>query len=87
MPLFPMLSAFGGEVEFAHGKLQSQNPARMPDCARRAAAWTPLFPMLSAFGGEVGVAMGKLQYQKSAWLPFFGTAAGAKQGKTAGSTL
>jgi hypothetical protein len=27
MPLFPLLSASGGEVEFAKGKLQSQNPA------------------------------------------------------------
>jgi AraC-like DNA-binding protein len=34
MPLFPLLSASGGEVEFAPGKLQIQKPARTPEfCA------------------------------------------------------
>jgi hypothetical protein len=30
MPLFPLLSACGGEMDFACGKIQGQKPARMP---------------------------------------------------------
>jgi hypothetical protein len=29
MPLFPLLSAFGGEMDFATGKIQCLNPPRM----------------------------------------------------------
>jgi hypothetical protein len=31
MPLFPLLSAAGGEMDFATGKIQCLNPPRMAD--------------------------------------------------------
>jgi hypothetical protein len=31
MPLFPLLSAAGGEMDFAAGKIQCLNPPRMAD--------------------------------------------------------